>query len=148
MKPKMYETLQNVADNTVADNSMTNFLVRNLATNLDISKGAANARCGKLSNFGYIIVEICGSGQLIAITESGRKALVDKPDKPVRAAKAPGTKRVSKSIPDDYVLLKDFVADASSARRKLRALKIEKPGAQWAWPANEVEAIKAKLGEA
>lgn len=147
MKPKLIETLQNIADNTLADNSMSNFLIRNLAANIGISKGATNSRVGQLSAFGYVVIEKVGQGELIAITELGRKALTEEPQKPERAVKVPGTKRPSKSIPDDYVLLKDFVADAGLARRKLRALKIEKPGAQWAWPVSEVESIKNLLGE-
>lgn len=152
MKKPLLQTLQNIADNTLSDNSMSNFLVRNLAVNVDISKGAANARAAKLASFGYVRTEQIGQGILIAITEAGREALKDNPVLPAKASKqrksGTKTKKSSNPIPDGYVLLKDFVKSPGAARRKLRALQEPKPCSQWAWPKADIDRIKKLVGEA
>jgi len=152
MKKTLLQTLQNLADNTLSDNSISNFMTRNLAANLEISVGAANSRIAKLTSFGYAYTETEAAGVRVAITALGREALKDNPVSPdkVRKSSKSGTKtkKSSNPIPDGYVLLKDFVKNPGAARRKLRSLGIEKPCSQWAWPEAEVDAIKEKLGEA
>ncbi len=151
MKKPLLQTLQNLADNTLSDNSISNFMTRNLAANLDISPSAANSRVAKLVSFGYAYTEGELAGIRVAITALGREALKDNPVAPdkVRKSSKSGTKTKSPSnpIPEGYVLLKDFVKNAGAARRKLRSLGIEKPCSQWAWPKADVDSIKEKLGE-
>ena len=148
MKKPLILTLQNLADNTVSDNTMTNFLIRNLATNLEISPGAASSRVAKLESFGYAAVEIIGQGVRIAITEAGRKALLDTSIQPSKARRTSTKPRSeSSALPEGYILLKDFVKSASAARRKLRTLQEPKPCSQWAWPQSDIERIKSLIGE-
>ena len=147
MKKALYETLENIANNTLADNSMSNFMIRNLATNIGISNGAANARVGKLVSTGFVRTETVGQGILVAITDIGRKVLTDEQPEVRTKPRNVGTREPSKSLPEGYVLLKDFVDSPSAARRKLRALNEPKPCSQWAWPKSDIERIKQLVGE-
>lgn len=149
MKKALYETLTNIADNTLSDNSMSNFLIRNLAANIGISTGAANSRVGKLEAFAFVRTEKIGQGVLVAVTESGRAAIInDSPEeRSPRKPRLVGTKKSDSTLPDGYVLLSSFVKSASSARRKLRKLNEPKPCSQWAWPTSEIERIKKLIGD-
>lgn len=144
MRANLRETLQNIADNTWADNTVSNFMIRNLATNMEISKGAANSRVAKLNALGYVYIEEVGQGHLIAVTQAGRDFLEGLEPEIPKSKK----KRANKALPEGYVLLKDFVKNPSAARNKLRQLNEPKPCSQWAWPKDDVERIKKLIGEA